>query len=176
MADRTYCSAVRVVWDPDGVGLILVDWDEVMTDRVKLNGRQVVQESDPVRSVGIDTHPRGNERHELTFGRRFEEQGLEQALENRIQRSLRLPRTKADVLLVFQDSGTQFRLRKASVRAWPSDQDGNRTDDRVEIIGGEVVEDTGSYNTLTNWGDDYYIQPDGGLYLQAGGDLYLRPN
>lgn len=174
MADTIYESTVQVIWEPDGAAVLLVDFGDAMWDVVKMDGGQVVQEIEPLRAAGIVAEPRGNERHTLTFTLCRETDGIAAAFEARLERAMQVPRTRADVLIRFS-GGDKYRLKNAAVRSWPNDQVEHLTSEAMEIIGGEVVADTGTYTALFGLSDTYYGTSDGDIYDESGGDVYIAP-
>lgn len=150
MSDRVFESNVRVIFAPGGANLLLVDWGDELSERVTLDGGQLVDVVPRIRAGGVMTYPRGNEQHRLSFEKSRQEASLGAALSERLRRALALPRGRADVVLWFE-SGTKYRLKDATVESWPSQQDALWTRERVVIVGGAYVSDSGTYTGLTPW-------------------------
>ncbi|MEM1083220.1 MAG: hypothetical protein AAGI48_03790 [Verrucomicrobiota bacterium] len=169
-------SNIEVIWDPADARLRLVELGDPMWEEVKLDGRQAVQITEPLRSAGIKTIPRGLERHTVTFSLAVEKNTIEEAEELRFEMPLTMPKNRADVILAFA-SGTQFRLANASLRAWATNKQGRIAEARIEIIGGVYFKDTGSYTAANNWKDQLSVAPpqlaeDGSTLLsESGGEL-----
>jgi hypothetical protein len=150
MSDRVFESAVRVLWDPGGAKLVLVDWGDELSERVTLDGGQLVDVVPRIRAAGVMTFPRGNEQHRISFEKSTEQSSLGAAFSERLRRSLALPRSRADVLLWFE-AGSKYRLKAATIESWPSRQDALWTRERVNIVGGVLITDSGTYTGLTTW-------------------------
>ncbi|MCW1913738.1 hypothetical protein OJ996_09140 [Luteolibacter sp. GHJ8] len=140
MALELWDSVVRVTWDPDGAATVLVQYGDPMWEPVKVDGKQVVQEGQGLKRAGVDNFPRGNERHELRFTLARETPGVADAFEDRLTRSLAVPRGKGDIRLSFE-SGAQFRLRKCAIESWPHDQVEHLIKETLVIRCGEMVQE-----------------------------------
>jgi len=136
-------SVVRVTWDPDGAQLVLVEIDDPMWEPVKIDGKQAVDTAPGLNRAGVQNFPRGNEAHKLTFTLCRIEDEIQDAFQERIAQALAAPRYMADVLLSFA-SGTNYRIKNAAVESWPNDQRGRLTKETLVILGGEIVEDSGT--------------------------------
>lgn len=143
MADVLLDSVVEVVHDPDGAATVLVAIGDPMWEPVKLDGKQVVDTAPGLNRAGVDTFPRGNESHKLTFTLGEEKATVQDAFEDRIRASMTLPREKADVRLSFE-SGARFRVKNCSIESWPHDQVEHIIKQSLVIVGGELVEETGT--------------------------------
>ncbi|MEM9235476.1 MAG: hypothetical protein AAGB14_01765 [Verrucomicrobiota bacterium] len=169
-------SNIEVIWDPTGARLRLVERGDPMWEEVKLDGRQVVDISEPLRAAGINTFPRALERHTVTFSLAVERNTIAEAEELRFEMPLTMPKSKADVIFGFA-SGTKFRLANASLRAWATNKEGRIAEARIEIIGGVYFKDTGSYAAVNDCKDQLSVAPpqlaeDGSTLLsESGGEL-----
>jgi hypothetical protein len=159
-------SIVRIVWDPAATSLVLVDFGDPMWDPVTIDGSQEVQTSRYVRGDGVKNFPRGNESHELRFTLAREIDSTVDAFEERLANTLTLPRTMADVLIQFE-SGRQFLLKNAAIRAWPNGQEDHLTRESLVILGGEIVETATVYTIGNTWG----AAPDAAILLEDGTPL-----
>jgi len=147
-----YDSFLRITYDPDGAGLVLVDFGDALWGEMALDGEQVVQEQAVVRAAGIKAFPRGNERHRLIFELCRIEEDLPDAFAARVTASTALPRGMADVLVALED-GRSWRLKDAAVKSWPGTQVERLTRERVELVGGRLVGDDGVYTPNATWGE-----------------------
>ena len=147
-----YDSPVRVIYDPAGTALVLVDFGTPMWEPVALDGEQVVQTASYVRGAGVKHFPRGNESHTLTFTLARETDGGADALEARLTNSLALPRAKADVLLGFE-SGTQFLLKDCAIRSWRGGQVEHLTQEGLVILCGRMEATATVYTPGATWGE-----------------------
>ncbi|MCW1887719.1 hypothetical protein OKA04_23480 [Luteolibacter flavescens] len=145
-------SPVRVMWDPGGVRLVLVPYGAPMWEPVKVDGRQEVQVTAPVRAKGVVNLPRGNESHAIAFALARVKASPLAAVEANFTDALQLPRGKADVLLSFA-GGRQFRVKNCAVQSWPHDHEDHVCRQRVSILGGEITLDAGSYVEGPVWGE-----------------------
>lgn len=145
-------SIVRIVWDPAGTSMVLVDFGDPMWEPVELDGRQEIQTARYVRGTGTKNFPRGNESHELRFTLAREIESTVDAFEERLANTLLLPRGMADVLIQFE-SGRQFLLKNAAVSGWPNGQEDHLTRETVIIQGGEITEDATAYTIGNTWGE-----------------------
>lgn len=148
-----YDSPVRVIYDPAGTALVLVDFGTPMWDPVALDGEQLVQTASYVRGAGVKHFPRGNESHTLTFTLARETAGAADALESRLANTLALPRGRADVLLAFE-SGTQFLLKDCAIRSWSGGQMEHLTREGLVILCGAILPDTTARLPGAVWGEN----------------------
>jgi len=169
--DEVFDSVVRVVWDPDGSQIILVEFGEPMWGEVALDGGQAVDVAGAIRSAGKTAWPRGNEEHALTFDVCGETTGIAAAFERRLTRAIAAPRDQADVLLQFE-SGSQFRLKRAAVERWPNGQVGRLTRESLVIRGGELLADVGTYDPLIGWGDRWFETEEGEIVVSEENELF----
>lgn len=143
-------SFIRVMFDPDGIAMVLVDYGDPLWGEIALDGEQIVQEQSFVRAAGIRAVPRGNQRHTLGFELCRPSPGLFSAFEARVNAMITLPKTGADIL-ISMEAGQQWRIKDAAVRNWGGGQDEFLTRERVEIIGGILAVDEGSYSPGSSW-------------------------
>jgi hypothetical protein len=143
-------SFIRVMFDPDGIAMVLVDYGDPLWGEITLDGEQIVQEQGFVRAAGIRAIPRGNQRHTLGFELCRVETGLFEAFEARVNGMISLPKTGADILISLQ-AGQQWRISKCAVRNWGGSQDEFLTRERVDIVGGALSVDEGSYSPGSTW-------------------------
>jgi len=169
--DEVTDSVVRVVWDPDGSQLILVDFGDPMWSEVAVDGGQVVDVAGAIRSPGKTAWPRGNEEHTLTFEIAVETAGIAAAFEHRLDRAIAVPRGQADVLLQFE-SGSQYRLRRAAAERWPHAQLGRLARESLIIRGGDLVADVGTYDPLITWGDHWFETEEGEIIVSEDNELF----
>jgi hypothetical protein len=146
-------SIVRVMWDPDGAALVLVDYGDPMWEPVSVDGQQSVQAIAAVRASGAKHLPRGNESHLLSFTLARIEAGVSDAFVARLAAGVSLPKSASKPVLLSFESGEQFRLSDCAVRAWPHSQEEHVTRESVVIDGGRLTVDAGMYVPGTTWGE-----------------------
>lgn len=152
MADQfTYDSVVRLMWDPDGDRIVLMQLGDEMWQLLSLDGQQVVDQATYVRAAGSKALPRGNDSHEIVFEIARETDGPADAFKKRLTNITTLPRTGKDMLVTFED-GTHFRLKDAAIQAWPGRQEDHLLIERISIVGGSIVTDAGTYTEGSTWG------------------------
>jgi hypothetical protein len=156
-------SAVRVIWDPDGVRLVLVPYGAPMWDPVKVEGSQQVQKAGAIRRGGVKNYPRRNEEHHVGFALARVKDSVSAALQANFADTLGLPRTMKDVLLSFP-GGRQFRVKNCAVQSWQHEHEDHVCKQVVKIQGGEIVSDPGEYDEGNTWGE----VPDESLMTEAG--------
>lgn len=170
-------SPVRVMWDPDGVCLVLVAYGAPMWSPVRVDGGQQVQTSGAIRRAGVRNQPRGNESHSVEFSIARITGSVEAAIVAGFIDALALPRTMRDVLLSFS-SGAQFRVRDCAIERWPHEHDPQHDHvarESVVIRGGEMVADAGVYAEGDVWGEVMKgaLVTEGGVPLGMEGGGYL---
>jgi hypothetical protein len=149
---EVFDSFVRVIYDPDGAALVLVDYGDAMWGPVRIDGEQLVQVQSFVRALGVKAIARGNESHTLAFEKCREEDAMDDAFAARLNGIIALPRTSKDVLLSLED-GRQWRIANAAIGSWPGGQEERLTREGVEIIGGRLTVDEGVYVPGQTWGE-----------------------
>ena len=167
-------SAVRVMWDPDGVRLVLVPHGAPMWEPVKVEGSQQVQTAGAIRRGGVRNHPRRNESHQINFAIARVKGSVSAALQANFTDALALPRTMRDVLLTFS-GGRQFRVKNCAVQSWPHDHEDQVCRQTVRILGGEIVLDDGEYEEGSTWGEmpEEALMTEGGEVLATEGSEVL---
>ena len=146
-------SFVRVLFDPDGIAMTLLDYGDPLWEPLAFDGSQVIQEVALVRALGIRAMPRGNERHAVAFAIARIEATLYDAFASRLTGTIALPRDMADVLIALED-GRQWRLKNAAVSAWPGSQEEFIGREGVQLIGGNLEADAGVYVPGSAWNYD----------------------
>lgn len=147
-----YDSFIRVMWDPDGEALVLVDYGDPLWGPIMLDGEQVVDVVPLVRSAGVKAFPRGNERHQLSFELCRIRDGMDEAFAARMNAAISLPRGMADVLVTL-DEDRSWRLKNCAVRSWPGGQEERFTREAISIEGGELVDESSHYEPGQTWGE-----------------------
>lgn len=168
-------SAVRVMWDPDGVRLVLVPHGAPMWEPVKVDGGQQVQTGGAIRRAGVKNYPRQNEAHRIEFSIARVKGSVSAALEANFVDALALPRSMRDVLLSFS-GGRQFRVKNCAVQSWPHEHEDYVCRQTVRIVGGEIVADDGSYVEGDVWGEmpaEALITEDGVGLITEGGEFLV---
>jgi hypothetical protein len=151
--DDLYDSFLRLTYDPDGIALVLLDYGDAMWGPVELDGSQIIQITSLIRAAGVKATPRGNEQHTLRFALCRIEDSLQDAFAARINGIIALPRTMADVLVELAD-GRKWRLKNAAVQAWNGGQTERLSRENVELLGGQLITDAGSYTPADYWNTD----------------------
>ena len=152
MADIiTYDSTVRLMWDPDGDRIVLLQLGDMMWQLVSLDGQQVVERATYVRAAASKALPRGNDGHELVFEIARQTDGPADAFKKRLTNITTLPRTGKDLLITFED-GTHFRMRDAAIQSWPARTEDSVLIERISIAGGLIEADGGTYTEGSTWG------------------------
>ena len=170
-------SPVRVMWDPDGLKLVLVPYGAPMWSPVRVDGGQQVQTSGAIRRAGVKNQPRQNEAHTIEFSIARITDSVEAAIIAGFSDALALPRTMKDVLLSFS-SGPQFRVRNCAIERWPHEHDPQHDHvarESVVIRGGELEADGAVYAEGDVWGEmiEGALGTEGGDYLETEGGEYL---
>lgn len=146
-------SIVRVTWDPEGTGLVLVDFGAPMWEPVAVDGEQVVQTAAFVRGAGAKHFPRGNESHRIAFTLARIKEGIAEAFVGRLSDAIALPKSASKPVLLSFESGEQFRFSNCAIRSWPHSQEENVTRQGVIIEAGAMTADTGTYAPGDTWGE-----------------------
>lgn|GEM_PF-5049853 len=148
-----YDSFVRLTFDPAGAAVVLVDIGDPMWTPMSLDGGQVVEVASFVRAAGISAIPRANEQHQMSFATARIMDTMEDAFASRLNGSITLPRYMADVLISLTD-GRQWRLKNCAVKSWKTAQDECISRESIEITGGQLIVDPGSYYPSDYWNTD----------------------
>ena len=148
-----YDSFARLTFDPAGAAVVLVDFGDAMWTPMSLDGGQLVEVSTLVRAAGISAIPRANEQHRMSFSVARIMDTKEDAFASRINGSITLPRYMADVLISLTD-GRQWRLKNCAVKSWKSAQEEHISRESIEITGGQLIVDPGSYYPSDYWNSD----------------------
>lgn len=150
-------STVRLMWDPDGEAIVLLQIGDPMWSLIKDNGQQVVEAATLVRAAGIKALARGNESHEFTFELVRATPGPVDAFRQRLRNITTLPKGSADMLISFdvdQETEEHFRLKDSAIRGWPGFQEDQLAIERISILGGQlVVDEGGPYEEGSVWGE-----------------------
>jgi len=148
--EELYESFVRLTWSPDISPLILVDYGTPLWGAINLNGSQVVDVENLVRSAGAVAYPMGNEQTSLEFDVCRVKPTIHEAFSSRLDGIIALPRAAADVLITMQN-GRQWRIKNAAIESWPGSQTEFLTRESIRIVGGQLIPDTGDYNPINRW-------------------------
>ncbi len=146
-------SFVRLMFDPDGDAVVLLDYGDPLWEPLAFDGAQVIQEAAFVRAAGIHALPHENERHTLGFALGSIEATLYDAFAHRLTGTIALPRTMNDVLIALED-GRQWRLKNAAIQSWPGSQEEFISREGVQIVGGNLEADAGVYVPGSAWNYD----------------------
>lgn len=114
--------------------MVLVDWGDDLTGEVSLDGRQLVQNAEFVRSAGSANYARGNESHRLDIPRSFERESIAQAHDALFLVAQQVPRTgDADCLVEVQGGGS-YMLRSSAIESWGGAVDGHLSDHSFSVV------------------------------------------
>lgn len=148
-----YDSLVRLTFDPAGAAVVLVDYGDPMWTPMSLDGGQVVEVSTFVRAAGMSAIPRANEQHRISFTVARIMETMEDAFAARFNGSITFPRYMADILISLTD-GRQWRLKNCAIKSWKSAQEERISRESIEITGGQLIVDPGSYYPSDYWNTD----------------------
>jgi hypothetical protein len=148
-------SFARITYDPDGIALVLLDYNDDLWEPLAINGDQMVQVQGFVRAAGIKAFARGNEKTSLNFMKCNIETSVVEGFARLLSDIVALPKSTADILISLED-GRNWRIPDAAIQSWPASQEARLTRQTVEIIGGKIAGDAGVYIPGQTWGEINY--------------------